>query len=66
MGDGVAVINSGEETASEVSALLDYHNLLDATDEEIEHRFFHYGLDTNFQRYCKRLVKYARYDCRTY
>lgn len=39
MGDGVAVINSGEETASEVSALLDYHNLLDATDEEIEHRF---------------------------
>ncbi|WP_099221420.1 glutamate racemase [Listeria costaricensis] len=43
MGEGVAVINSGEETASEVSALLDYHNLLDATEESVQHRFFTTG-----------------------
>ncbi|MBC2215113.1 glutamate racemase [Listeria welshimeri] len=53
MGDGVSVINSGEETASEVSALLDYHNLLDATDEEIEHRFFTTGSTQIFKDIAK-------------
>ncbi|SPX80827.1 Glutamate racemase [Listeria innocua] len=53
MGDGVAVINSGEETASEVSALLDYHNLLDATDDEIEHRFFTTGSTQIFKDIAK-------------
>ncbi|EIA19597.1 glutamate racemase [Listeria fleischmannii] len=43
MGDGVAVINSGEETASEVSALLDYHDLLERKAGETDHRFYTTG-----------------------
>lgn len=44
MGDGVVVINFGEEIVSEVSVLLDYYNLLDVIDEEIEYCFFIMGL----------------------
>ncbi|WP_163653624.1 glutamate racemase [Listeria sp. PSOL-1] len=43
MGDDVTVINSGEETASEVSALLDYHDLLEKQVGKINHRFFTTG-----------------------
>ncbi|MBC2078327.1 glutamate racemase [Listeria booriae] len=49
MGSDVAVINSGEETASEVSALLDYHDLLDQDDNGVQHRFFTTGSVSIFQ-----------------
>lgn len=49
MGSDVAVINSGEETASEVSALLDYHDLLDQDDKGVQHRFFTTGSVSIFQ-----------------
>lgn len=49
LGADVEVINSGEETASEVSALLDYHGLLDSGGDTIKHRFFTTGSTSIFK-----------------
>ncbi|MGG3469663.1 glutamate racemase [Neobacillus pocheonensis] len=39
MGDSVSVISSGDETAREISAILQYNGLLETSEEEPEHEF---------------------------
>ncbi|TMU85743.1 glutamate racemase [Bacillus sp. BHET2] len=48
MGQEVSVISSGDETAREVSTILDYYNLLYRGVLEPEHRFFNTGSQTIF------------------
>jgi len=48
MGPSVSVISSGDETASEVSTILDYYNLLYRGVHPPEHRFFTTGSSTIF------------------
>ncbi|MFF2447756.1 glutamate racemase [Neobacillus sp. NPDC058068] len=43
MGEKVSVISSGDETAHEISAILQYNGLLDTGDEEPEHEFYTTG-----------------------
>ncbi|ETI67850.1 glutamate racemase [Neobacillus vireti] len=43
MGERVSVISSGDETAHEISAILQYNGLLDTDDEEPEHEFYTTG-----------------------
>jgi glutamate racemase len=50
MGDRVKVISSGEETASEVSTILQHSGLLNVEEEEREHVFFTTGSKTIFKK----------------
>ncbi|OIK16936.1 glutamate racemase [Bacillus sp. MUM 116] len=43
MGPEVNVISSGDETAREISAILQYNNLLEETEDDPEHEFFTTG-----------------------
>jgi glutamate racemase len=43
MGESVSVISSGDETAREISAILQYNELLDTCEEEPEHEFYTTG-----------------------
>lgn len=43
MGESVSVISSGDETAREISAILQYNGLLDTCEEEPEHEFYTTG-----------------------
>lgn len=43
MGESVSVISSGDETAREISAILQYNGLLETCEEEPEHEFFTTG-----------------------
>ncbi|MBM7701312.1 glutamate racemase [Metabacillus iocasae] len=49
IGDKVKLISSGEETASEVSAILSYSNLLNQTEEQPVHQFLTTGSTELFQ-----------------
>ncbi|WP_088815890.1 MULTISPECIES: glutamate racemase [Listeria] len=62
MGEGVAVINSGEETASEVSALLDYHDLLERRGGETDHRFYTTGSVKIFHNIANDWLKLPQMD----
>ncbi|MCA1063607.1 glutamate racemase [Rossellomorea aquimaris] len=48
MGPGISVISSGDETAREVSTILDYYNLLYRGIQKPKHRFFTTGSSTIF------------------
>ncbi|MBN8191174.1 glutamate racemase [Bacillus sp. NTK074B] len=48
MGPDVSVISSGDETAREVSTILDYYNLLYRGVQHPEHRFFNTGSSAIF------------------
>jgi glutamate racemase len=50
MGQGISVISSGDETAREVSTILDYYNLLYRGVQKPEHRFFNTGSSAIFSR----------------
>ncbi|MGM9926611.1 MAG: glutamate racemase [Bacillus sp. (in: firmicutes)] len=50
MGKKVKVISSGDETARETSALLEYHGLLNNSKEEPVHQFYTTGSKKMFQR----------------
>lgn len=50
MGDTVNVISSGDETAREISAILQYNGLLAMTDAEPEHEFFTTGSKWMFSK----------------
>ncbi|MCJ7839873.1 glutamate racemase [Lederbergia sp. NSJ-179] len=50
MGPQVKVISSGEETAQEVSTILDFHGWLNPSTETPEHRFFTTGSKAIFNR----------------
>lgn len=50
MGDSVSLISSGDETAREVSAILQYNGLLDTCTDEPEHEFFTTGSKTIFSK----------------
>jgi len=50
MGPDVKVISSGEETAQEVSTILDYKNLLNTSPEKPNHCFFTTGSRKIFKR----------------
>ncbi|BCB05042.1 glutamate racemase [Bacillus sp. KH172YL63] len=50
MGREVSVISSGDETAREVSTILDYYNLLYRGASEPKHRFFNTGSQAIFSR----------------
>ncbi|WP_040207740.1 glutamate racemase [Neobacillus jeddahensis] len=50
MGDGVHVISSGDETAHEISAILQYNGQLDTCEEEPEHEFFTTGSKSIFSK----------------
>jgi glutamate racemase len=43
MGETVSVISSGDETAREISAILQYNGLLDTDEEEPKHEYFTTG-----------------------
>jgi glutamate racemase len=43
MGESVSVISSGDETAREISAILQYNGLLDSCEEEPVHEFYTTG-----------------------
>lgn len=43
MGEKVSVISSGDETAREISAILQYNGLLEESEEEPEHEFYTTG-----------------------
>jgi glutamate racemase len=43
MGESVNVISSGDETAREISAILQYNGLLETSEEEPEHEFYTTG-----------------------
>lgn len=43
MGESVSVISSGDETAREISAILQYNGLLDTCEQEPEHEFYTTG-----------------------
>ncbi|MBV7506024.1 glutamate racemase [Bacillus sp. sid0103] len=43
MGESVSVISSGDETAREISAILQYNGLLETCEEEPEHEFYTTG-----------------------
>lgn len=62
MGEDVAVINSGEETASEVSALLDYHDLLEKSEEGTHHQFFTTGSVPIFEGIAKDWLGLEKMD----
>lgn len=51
MGDGVTLVDSGAETVSEVSTILDYHNLSATSDERglVSHKFYTTGSTKIFQ-----------------
>ena len=50
MGQGVSLIDSGAETVSEVSMLLDYYDIsADATEEEKDHHFYMTGSKKLFE-----------------
>jgi glutamate racemase len=49
IGPKVKLISSGEETASEVSAILSYSDLLNDGEEKVEHLFLTTGSDQLFQ-----------------
>ncbi|HLO10907.1 MAG TPA: glutamate racemase [Pseudoneobacillus sp.] len=50
MGKGVNIISSGDETALEMSAILQHNNLLNPSTEEPEHQFFTTGSTTIFSK----------------
>jgi glutamate racemase len=50
MGDSVNVISSGDETAREISAILQYNGLLSLDESEPEHEFFTTGSTTIFSK----------------
>jgi glutamate racemase len=50
MGSKVKVISSGEETASEVSTILQHNSLLNADEEEPQHAFFTTGSEAIFTK----------------
>lgn len=43
MGESVSVISSGDETAREISAILQYNGLLETSEEDPEHEFYTTG-----------------------
>jgi glutamate racemase len=50
MGESVNVISSGDETAREISAILQYNGLLSLNENEPEHEFFTTGSTTIFSK----------------
>ncbi|MGJ7912335.1 glutamate racemase [Neobacillus sp. LXY-1] len=50
MGDKVNVISSGDETAREISAILQYNGMLDPGLEEVEHEFYTTGSTRIFSK----------------
>lgn len=50
MGEAVKVISSGDETAREISAILQYNGLLDTCEAEPEHEFYTTGSKGSFQK----------------
>jgi glutamate racemase len=50
MGDSVNVISSGDETAREISAILQYNGLLSLNENEPKHEFFTTGSTTIFSK----------------
>jgi glutamate racemase len=43
MGENVNVISSGDETAREISAILQYNGILETNEDEAEHEFYTTG-----------------------
>ncbi|MDQ0197102.1 glutamate racemase [Neobacillus ginsengisoli] len=50
MGDQVHVISSGDETAREISAILQYNSLLDSDEDEPDHDFYTTGSTAIFSK----------------
>lgn len=50
IGESVSVISSGDETAREISAILQYNGLLETSEDEPEHEYFTTGSRTIFSK----------------
>jgi glutamate racemase len=57
MGSEVNVISSGDETAREISAILQYNGTLEETEDEPEHEFFTTGSRTIFSKIASEWLK---------
>jgi glutamate racemase len=58
MGESVSVISSGDETAREISAILQYNGLLDTCEEEPEHEFYTTGSRRIFAKIASQWLGY--------
>jgi glutamate racemase len=58
MGEEVNVISSGDETAREISAILQYNGLLETSDDEPNHEFFTTGSTTIFSKIASEWLGY--------
>ncbi|MEH7083416.1 glutamate racemase [Neobacillus drentensis] len=58
MGESVSVISSGDETAHEISAILQYNGLLDTCEEDPEHEFYTTGSRRIFSKIASQWLGY--------
>ena len=57
MGNEVNVISSGDETAREISAILQYNGILEESEDEPDHEFFTTGSRTIFSKIATEWLK---------
>lgn len=62
MGESVSVISSGDETAHEISAILQYNGLLDTCEEDPEHEFYTTGSRRIFSKIASQWLGYPITD----
>ncbi|RDU36273.1 glutamate racemase [Neobacillus piezotolerans] len=65
MGSGVKVISSGDETAREVSTILDYRGMLETGEGQPKHEFYTTGSDLIFTRIASSWLGYDVEGVRT-
>ncbi|MGD6967645.1 glutamate racemase [Rossellomorea vietnamensis] len=65
MGQDVKVINSGDETASEVSAILDYQGMLNKQKKKPQHTFFTTGSSRMFSKIAQDWLQLEHIDTKT-
>ncbi|WP_026563394.1 glutamate racemase [Bacillus sp. UNC41MFS5] len=62
MGESVSVISSGDETAHEISAILQYNGLLDTCEEDPVHEFYTTGSRRIFSKIASQWLGYPIID----